>query len=100
MVTGQYFPRTYNVAIKDQPFLAMDRVRYVGEPVAAVAATDEEIAEEALSLITVEYEELPAVFDPLESMKPDAIRIHPDMASYVHDPNFEPVKGTNICNHF
>jgi carbon-monoxide dehydrogenase large subunit len=100
VVTGQDFPMTYNVAIKDQPFLAIDRVRYVGEPVAAVAATDGEIAEEALSLITVEYDELPAVFDPVESMKADAIRIHPDMASYIHDPNFEPLNGTNICNHF
>lgn len=100
VVTGKDFPVTYNIAIKDQPFLAIDTVRYVGEPVAAVAAIDQEIAEEALSLITVEYEELPALFDPLESMKPDAPLIHPDMASYIHDPNFEPVKGTNICNHF
>lgn len=100
VVTGRDLPVTYNVAIKDQPFLAIDTVRYVGEPVAAVAATDQEIAEEALSLITVEYQELPAVFDPLEAMKPGAILIHPDMASYIHDSNFEPVKGTNICNHF
>ncbi|MEA4900283.1 xanthine dehydrogenase family protein molybdopterin-binding subunit [Desulfitobacterium sp.] len=47
-------------------------VRYVGDEVAAVAATSERIAEEALKLIKVEYEELPAVFDPLEAMKPEA----------------------------
>ncbi len=51
-------------------------VRYVGEPVAAVAAVDEDTAEEALELIKAEYEVLPAVFDPEESMKPEAPKIH------------------------
>jgi len=48
----------------DQYPLAMDRVRYIGEEIAAVAAIDEYVAEEALTLIKVDYEELPAVFDP------------------------------------
>jgi len=61
----------------DQYPLAMDRVRYIGEEVAAVAAIDEYVAEEALSLIQVDYEELPAVFDPEEAMKPGAPEIHP-----------------------
>ncbi len=61
----------------DQYPLAMDRVRYIGEEVAAVAAIDEYVAEEALSLIQVDYEELPAVFDPEEAMKPEAPEIHP-----------------------
>jgi xanthine dehydrogenase molybdenum-binding subunit len=52
-------------------------VRYVGDEVAAVAAISEEIAEEALKLIEVEYKELPSVFDPLEAMKEDAPLIHP-----------------------
>ncbi|MEW6375715.1 MAG: xanthine dehydrogenase family protein molybdopterin-binding subunit [Thermodesulfobacteriota bacterium] len=60
----------------DQYPLAMDRVRYIGEEVAAIAALDEYIAEEALSLIRVDYEELPAVFDPEEAMKPEAPEIH------------------------
>jgi xanthine dehydrogenase molybdenum-binding subunit len=51
-------------------------VRFIGDPVAAVAADDEETAEEALSLIEVDYEQLPAVFDPIEAMKEDAPRIH------------------------
>ena len=50
-------------AIKDVPVLASDRVRFFGERVAAVAADDEDIAQQALDLIEVEYEELPAVFD-------------------------------------
>ncbi len=61
----------------DQYPLAVDRVRHVGEEVAGVAAVDEPTAEEALSLITVEYEPMPAVFDPLEAMKEDAPEIHP-----------------------
>ncbi len=61
----------------DQLCLAMDKVRYIGEEVAAVAATDSYAAEEALELIRVEYEPLPAVFDPIQAMEPDAPEIHP-----------------------
>ena len=61
----------------DQYVLANDRVRYIGEEVAAVAAVDEDTAVEALEKIEVVYEEIPAVFDPLEAMKPDAPEIHP-----------------------
>jgi CO/xanthine dehydrogenase Mo-binding subunit len=75
-------PRLVGASLKDMPVLARDRVRYVGEEVAAVAAVDSDTAEEAIALINVEYEELPAVFDPLEAMKPDAPIIHPDYATY------------------
>lgn len=60
----------------DQYPLAQHKVRYVGDEVAAVAAIDEDIAAEALELIRVEYEILPAVFDPFQAMKPDAPRVH------------------------
>ncbi len=60
----------------DEPPLAEDKVRYVGEPIAAVAAVSEEIAERALRLIKVKYEELPAVFDAEEAMKEGAPKIH------------------------
>lgn len=60
----------------DQCPLAIDKVRFIGEDVAAVAAVSEDIAQEALGLIEVEYEELPAVFDPEEAMKDGAPRIH------------------------
>jgi len=59
--------------------LAKDRVIFVGQPVAAVAATSPYIAEEALSLIEVDYEELTPVIDVLEAMKPDAPVIHPNV---------------------
>ena len=78
--------RFVGASLKDMPVLAQDRVRYVGEEVAAVAAIDSDTAEEAIALIQVEYEELPAVFDPLEAMKPNAPIIHPDYASYEGPP--------------
>src|SRR3989338_1272017 len=56
--------------------LAIDKVRYIGDEVAAVAGVDEETAKEALNLIKVEYEPLPAVFTPDDAMKPGAPRIH------------------------
>ncbi|QGP91216.1 Putative xanthine dehydrogenase molybdenum-binding subunit XdhA [Neomoorella glycerini] len=63
-------------AVKDQ-YLFDDVVRYVGDEVAAVAAVSEEIARAALDLIEVEYEILPAVYDPLEALKPEAPLLHP-----------------------
>ncbi|RLA95521.1 MAG: 4-hydroxybenzoyl-CoA reductase [Deltaproteobacteria bacterium] len=60
----------------DEEILAREKVRYIGEPVAAVAAVDEDTAEEALDLIEVEYEPLPAVFDPMEAIKEGAPQIH------------------------
>jgi len=60
----------------DEEILARSRVRYIGEPVAAVAAIDEDTAEEALDLIEVEYEPLPGVFEPLEAIKEEAPQLH------------------------
>ena len=60
----------------DETLFAHDKVRYVGDEIAAVAASDPEIALEALSLIKVDYEELPAVFDMFEAMKEGAPLIH------------------------
>lgn len=60
----------------DEEILCRTRVRYIGDPVAAVAAVDADTAEEALDLIEVEYEPLPAVFDPLEAIGEDAPQIH------------------------
>ena len=63
----------------DQFPLAIDKVRYVGDEVAAVAAVNKDIAGEALALIKVDYEELPAVFDPEEAMKDGAPEIHAEI---------------------
>jgi len=61
---------------RDQQLLCVDKARYLGDEVAAVAAVDEETAEEALKLIFVDYEPLPAVFDFWSAVAPDAPRIH------------------------
>jgi 4-hydroxybenzoyl-CoA reductase subunit alpha len=60
----------------DEQLLTVDKVRYIGEPVAAVAAVTEEIAEKALELIDVDYEVLPATYEPLDAIKKDAPEIH------------------------
>ena len=87
VVTGQDIPdRRVGRRLKDFPVLARDRVVFVGEKVAAVAAESPDIAEEALLLIDVEYEDLTAVFDPFEAMQPDAPVLHPDLASYIGLP--------------
>jgi nicotinate dehydrogenase large molybdopterin subunit len=66
----------FGAIIPDQPVICGDKVRFVGDGVALVAAETEQIAQEALALIAVEYEPLPAVFDPREAMKEHAPKIH------------------------
>jgi len=75
--------------VPDKYPLAMGKVRYVGEEIAAVAAEDELIAEEAVRLIRVEYEELPTVFDVEESMKPGAPKIHDVEHNIIHEVDAE-----------
>jgi 4-hydroxybenzoyl-CoA reductase subunit alpha len=81
VVTGKDFPGILYgnfMHTRDYLPLAIDRVRYIGEEVAAVAADDEDTAWEALDLIDVEYEPLPAVFDPEEAMKEGAPLLYDD----------------------
>ena len=83
VITGQDIPdRRVGRLLRDCPVLARDKVLFVGEKVAAVAAVDPDVAEEALLLIDVEYEELPAVFDPMEAMTDAAPTLHENLASY------------------
>lgn len=97
VVTGKDFSCYFGDMVRDQPFLAVDRVRFVGDPVAAVAAETEAQALEALEKIRVKYEELPAVFDPREAMAAGAPLIHPDFEKYVRNIPASMVPGTNIC---
>ncbi|MFH1452655.1 MAG: xanthine dehydrogenase family protein molybdopterin-binding subunit [Armatimonadota bacterium] len=100
VITGKDYP--YNVGIYhvDQYIFAMEKVRYVGEPVAAVAAETEEIAERALSLIKVKYKKLKPNFDPIQGMKKGAPLVHPELHKYFHVSAINPVPHTNIANHF
>ncbi len=83
VLTGRDIPETLvGRFLRDIPVLARDVVRFAGQKVAAVAADDADIAEAALSLIDIEYEELPAVFDPVEAIQPDAPTLHPDFMTY------------------
>jgi 4-hydroxybenzoyl-CoA reductase subunit alpha len=85
-ISGQDIPRKkYGIVpmAKDEYALAIDKVRYIGDEVAAVVATSIEAAEEALSRIRVDYEVLPAVFDSLEAMKPGAPVIHEEVPNNV-----------------
>src|SRR5947207_3695729 len=80
IVTGPDAPNKYGILPvgHDETALAVDKVRYVGDNVACVVAKSESLAEQALELIDVEYEALPAYFDPEESMKATSEFIHPE----------------------
>jgi len=99
-ITGQAFPYRMGLYVRDKMVLAKDKVRWAGEPVAAVAAESEEAAEEAIGLIDVKYEPLKPVFDVNEALKTGAPLVHEDLAQYEHSPVFTPVPGTNIANIF
>lgn len=87
-------PVMTGLRMKDMPLLARERVRYVGEPVAAVAADNAEIAEEAVSLIEVRYDQLPFVTDPVEAIKPGAPVLHENPAAYKNAP----ARATDLPN--
>lgn len=90
VMTGADVPDTlYGVspARYDEHILAKERVRYVGDEVAAVVAVDEETAERAIRLIEVEYEELPAVFDPEEALNEGAPLVHPELKRAARNVN-------------
>jgi 4-hydroxybenzoyl-CoA reductase subunit alpha len=97
VITGADVPNVrYGVspARYDEHILARERVRYVGDEVAAVAAVDEETAERALQLIELEIDELPAVLDPEDAMRPGAPIIHPE------DPRYAGNINTRVEWHF
>jgi CO/xanthine dehydrogenase Mo-binding subunit len=100
VVTGADVPTNIGLYLIDRPIFARECVRYVGEPVAGVVATSEEIAQEAAQLVEVDYEELPAVFDPEQGAQPDAPLLHPDLGKYEVANFIFPQPGTNISEHF
>ena len=99
VLTGFDIPeRLVGRMIRDLPVLARDVVRFVGQKVAAVAADDADIAEEALNLIEVEYEELTPVLDPEDALSPDAPVLHPQFMSYIGIPDY-PQEHPNLVGH-
>ena len=91
-------PQMVGRAIRDLPVLARDAVRFVGQKVAAVAADTPEIAEQALLLIDVQYEELPGVYDIQQAVAPDAPILHPDFNQYAGRP-YDQQAPSNIASH-
>jgi CO/xanthine dehydrogenase Mo-binding subunit len=92
----------YGCQIQDQTVLAVDRVRHVGDPVAAVAAPTPRDADDAVHLVDVDYDELPAVFDAPSALLPDAPLLHEDAVAGGAAAYFamRPQPGTNICHRF
>lgn len=79
VITGKDVPfNRMGAFVQDQPVLADERVRYLGDPVAAIAATTPEIAAQALDFVDVEYDVLPAVFDPFEALEDGSPILHND----------------------
>ncbi len=98
VVTNKDMPDVlYGLWVKDQTVFARDRVRYIGEEIAAVAAVNERVAEQAVELIKVEYEELPAVFNAMDAMSQDAPVLHSDMDTYRRLYPDEDAYG-NVCS--
>src|SRR5690242_2662013 len=87
----------YGPAFHDQPVLALDKVRYVGEPVAVVLASDPHVAEEAVHLINAEYEELPAVYDEVAAVNSKAI-VHDALKPAGTFPDLKHLKGVKNTN--
>jgi len=87
----------YGPAFHDQPILALDKVRYVGEPVAVVLASDPHVAEAATHLISAEYEELPAVYDEVEAMTSKAI-VHDVLKPAGTFPDLKHLQGKKNTN--
>jgi carbon-monoxide dehydrogenase large subunit len=100
VATGEDTPGFIGLYLQDRHIFCRERTRYVGDPIAGVAATSEEIAEKALELIEVEYELLPGVFDPEYGASPEAPLLHPELGKYEVANFIFPEPGTNIANHF
>ena len=97
--TGKDFPFKFGLYMKDRFVFAQDRVRFIGEQVAAVVARDAKTAKLAAKFVKVEYDELPEVLDQMKAIEPNATVLHPELGDYPHVPWFFPKANTNIAHH-
>ncbi|MEQ8189215.1 MAG: xanthine dehydrogenase family protein molybdopterin-binding subunit [Candidatus Eremiobacterota bacterium] len=100
IITGKDCNIMFGTSIRDQSPLAIDKVRYGGEAVAAVIADSERAAAEAMKKIRVHHEILPHVTDPVEAISDQAPVIHEKQEEYVRLEKYKPVKDTNIFHHY
>jgi carbon-monoxide dehydrogenase large subunit len=98
VVTGRDFPYRFGLYMQDRFSFPTDRVRFVGEQVAAVIARDAKTAKRAARLVKVVYEELEPVLDLAQALRDDAVLVHPDLGNYTRCPWFFPQAGTNIAH--
>ncbi|MBI2089426.1 MAG: xanthine dehydrogenase family protein molybdopterin-binding subunit [Deltaproteobacteria bacterium] len=93
----------FGPAFRDQPILAIDRVLHVGDPVVAVAAENLRSAQDALELVPVDYEPLPAVLDVLEATRPESPVVHEEIRpalSFADLAHLRPAGKSNVCYHY
>lgn len=88
----------FGPAFHDQPILAIEKVRHIGEPVAVVLADDVHVAEAAAALVTVEYEVLPAVFDEVEAANSTAVLVHETLKPAGTFPDLKHLVGRKATN--
>lgn len=101
VITGKDYPVTCGVLLQDRPVIAIDKVRYYGEPVAIVVALSEDKAALAASMVKMEYEELQAVDSITAALSPDAVLVHDDVLSYVAIvDDIYPQQGTNVASSY
>jgi len=103
VLTAEDLPKKkFGLSLRDEEIFASKKVRYIGDVIAAVAAADEETAEEALDLIECDYEELPAVLNTDEALLENAPLVHEELGSYELNPimtsHWKPLPGTNIAH--
>ena len=98
VVTGKDFPYKFGLYMKDRYIFAQDKVRFVGEQVAAVIAKDPKTALRAAKKVRVVYEELPPVLNTETALKERPELIHPGLGEYAHVPWFFPKARTNIAH--
>ncbi len=99
LLTGRDLQARLGTIIEDRELLAVEEVRYAGQPLAIVAAETPEAAVEALALIEVAYEDLPAVFDIDDALAPDAPLVHPQVATYRGYERVHAQPDSNLAHH-
>lgn len=99
ILTGEDYPILQGCYLKDKPPLAVDKVRYYGEPVAAVVADTFEEAAAAAEEIKIEYEPLPLVKNARDASNKGAPLLHENLGKYSYKDTIQPEKNSNIANH-
>ncbi|HFD39425.1 MAG TPA: xanthine dehydrogenase family protein molybdopterin-binding subunit, partial [Anaerolineae bacterium] len=100
VVTGAGCTLHYGDNIRDLTPMAVNKVRHIGEPVAAVIAETPRQAQAALDKIKVEYEPLPVYTDALQALAEDAVLIHEENGEYWHLPTLHPQPGSNVAHYY